>query len=353
MALLSAYWPTILDVARRTDPDGRIADVAEIITNYNDILADIPFQEGNLSTGHQTTVRTSNPTPTFRLLNRGVVPSKTATGQIVDTCANIEARSHIDIDVAMLNGNTAAFRMSEDKGIIEGMNDALATALIYGDVSINPEQFNGLATRYYGVTAAACPTTYDNVLDGGGTGSDNTSIWLVCWSPDKVFGIYPKGSKGGLDVRDLGEIPVVDSNTTGAYLQVYASIYKWKVGLCIRDWRYVARTCSIDISDLEQAGDSTDGSANIMKFMSRMMDKVPNMGGTRPVFYMNNRVLSMLRVKLLNTGAATTNPTNPYLSLEQITGSGGIPRAGGQLMFQGIPCRRCDALTVTESDITA
>jgi len=349
MGANSDYWPTILDVAKRMDPNGSIASVAEIIMNYNEILTDIPWIEGNLPTGHQTTVRTSNPTPTYRLLNSGVVPSKTSTGQIVDTCAIIEARSHIDKDIAMLNGNTAAFRLSEDKGIIEGMNDALATALFYGDVSVNPEQFNGLAARYYGITAAACPTTYANVIDGGGTGSDNTSIWLVCWSPDKVFGIYPKGSQGGLQQRDLGEQSIIDNVTTGAYFQALVSWYQWKCGITIRDWRYIARICSLDISDLETATNTSDTSANILKFMSQAIDKVPNMGGTRPVFYMNNRVMSMLRVKLLNTGTTTTNP---HLTLEQVTGQG-IPRAGGTLLFQGIPCRRCDALTITESDITA
>lgn len=345
MGANSDYWPTIIDVSRRLDPNGSIASVAEIMQYYNEILDDIPWIEGNLPTGHQTTVRTSKPTPTYRLLNGGVVPAKTSTGQIVDSCAIIEARSHIDKDVAMLNGNTAAFRLSEDKGIIEGMSDALATALFYGDVSTNPEQFNGLATRYYSSVAATCPTCYTNVIDAGGTGSDNTSIWLVCWSPDKVFGIYPKGSQGGLQQRDLGEQSIVDNVTTGAYFQALVSWYQWKAGLCIRDWRYVVRIASVDISDLETASNTSDTSANILKFMSQAIDKVPNIAGTRPAFYMNDRVRAMLRVKMMDKG-------NVWLRLEDLQ-SQSIPRGSNTLTFQGIPCRRCDNITITEEDITA
>jgi len=346
MGALTDYWPTLLDVARRMDPNGSVATVAEILTTYNEILDDIPWVEGNLPTGHQTTVRTSNPTPTFRLLNQGVVPTKSSTGQIVDTCAIIEARSHIDKDVAMLNGNSAAFRLSEDKGIIQGMSDSLATALFEGDVSVNPEQFNGLATRYYGITTSACPTTYTNVIDGGGTGSDNTSIWLVCWSPDKVFGIYPKGSQAGLQNRDLGEQSIVDPNTSGAYFQALVSWYQWKCGLCIRDWRYVSRICSIDISDLETASDSSDTSTNLLKKMSIAIDKIPGMGGTKPVFYMNSRVMSMLRIKM-------QDKSNVQLRLDEMKNNSVERFKMGTLTFQGIPCRRCDALGVAESDITA
>lgn len=337
------YWPTLLDVARRTDPNGGIATIAEILQQYNEILDDIPWIEGNLPTGHQTTVRTSKPTPTFRLLNSGVVPVKTTAGQIVDTCAILEARNHIDKDLAMLNGNTAAFRLSEDRGIIESMSDTLASTLVYGDVSVDPEKFNGLASRYYSL--ATTVTTYANIIDGGGTGSDNTSIWLVCWSPDKVFGIYPKGSQAGLQQRDLGEQSIVDNITTGAYFQALVSWYQWKCGLCIRDWRYVVRIANIDISDLETASDGTDTSANLLKLMSKALDKIPPIGGGyRPVFYMNERVRAMLRIKMMDKG-------NVNLSLADLK-SESIPRPGGTLTFQGVPCRRIDALTVAEARIT-
>ena len=343
MGALTAYWPTLYDVSHRLAPNGSIDVVAELLQQYNEILDDIPWIEGNLPTGHQSTLRTSKPTPTFRLLNQGVVPVKTTTGQIVDTCAILEARNHIDKDLAMLNGNTAAFRLSEDKGIIESLSDTLSSTLIYGDVSVYPERFNGLATRYFSLSTAY--TTYANIIDAGGTGSDNTSIWLVCWNPDKVFGIYPKGSQAGLVQRDLGEQSVVDPNTAGAYFQALVSFYQWKCGLCIRDWRYVVRIANIDVSSLLTASDSTDTSCNLFKFMSKALDRIPPMGGGyRPVFYMNETVRSMLRVKMLDKA-------NLQLQMAQLTG-GSIPRPQGVLTFMGDPCRRIDSILNTETAIS-
>src|ERR1035437_8488846 len=202
MALLSNTNTTLLDIARRLDPNGSIAMVAEVLQKYNEILDDIPWQEGNLPTGNQTTIRTSKPTPTFRLLNAGVVPAKSTTGQIVDTCAILETRSHVEKAVAELNGNVAAYRASEDVAFIEGMMDTLSTALIYGDVSKNPEQFNGLASRYFSISGGY--TTSGNLIDGGGSGVDNTRILLGCLDSCKILCFFPKGSKAGLQQQDEG-----------------------------------------------------------------------------------------------------------------------------------------------------
>lgn len=339
------YLPTLLDIARRMDPDGGIASVAEILTQYNDILDDIGWKEGNLETGELVTVRTFKPTPSFRLLNKGIVPAKSTTGQIVESCAILEQRSHIDIDVAMINGNTAAYRLSEDTAIIQGMMDQLATSLIYGDTSVSPEQFNGLASRYY--TISGNVTTSKNIIDGLGTGVDNTSIWLVVWSSQTIYGIYPKGSKAGLQQRDLGEQSVLDPDTVnnpGAYLQMLVSWYQFKCGIAIKDYRSVVRICNIDVSDLATTGNASDVSANILNLMSKALDKIPPNVQGRKVFYMTEGVRTALRIKMLDK-------SNLLLTMEQIQGLS-IPRPDGVLTFMGVPCRRIDAILSTEARIT-
>lgn len=342
MAALSSNLPTLFDVTRRLDPNGTIADIGEVLTQYNEILDDIGWKEGNLPTGEQMTVRTNKPTPTFRLLNQGVVPNKSTTGQIVETCAIMEDRSHVDVDIALLNGDAAAFRLSEDVAIVQAMSDTLASTLIYGDTSVDPEQFNGLASRYFSKTATH--VTSSQIIDAGGTGSDNTSIWLLCWSPQTVYGIYPKGSKAGLLQVDEGIQTLLTNATTGAYMRAYVTFFQWKCGFAIKDYRAVVRICNIDISDLETASNSTDTSANILKYMSMALDKLPpNMAG-RKVFYMNERVRSMLRVKMLDK-------SNLLLRLDEVKGLS-IPRPDGVLTFMGVPCRRIDAILNTEAQIT-
>lgn len=336
MATLSTTWPTLLDVARRLDPNGKIAKVAEVMNQYNEILDDISWVEGNLPTGHKTTIRSSVPAGTWRLLNQGIVPVKSTSNQITEVIGMLENYAEIDKDLAMLNGNTAEWRLSEEKAVIEGLGQSLATALIYGDTSVDPEKFVGLAPRYYTVAGS---TTSTNVIDAGGTGSDNTSIWLVGWSPDTITGIYPKGSQAGLSMNDLGEQTIYPG--TGQY-QGYRSHYQFKAGIAVRDWRYVVRICNIDISDLETAGDGTDTSANLFKYMSMALDKFPPQGSVRPVFYMNQRVRAMLRVKLISK-------SNLWLSLEDMQGPNGVKRP--TLAFMGVPCRRVDAILNTEARI--
>lgn len=332
---LSSDRLTLLDWARRADPDGKIAAVVEVMNHYNEILDDITFIEGNLATGHKVTLRASLPTPSWRLLNEGVTRTKSTTKQITETCGMLEAYSEIDKDLAMLNGNTAAFRFSEDLAHIEAMNQEFAYTLIYGDTSVDPEKFVGLAPRYF---ATSGQTTSDNVINGGGEGSDNTSIWLVGWSPNTVSGIFPKGSKAGLQVNDLGEQTVYDSNLKP--FQAYRTHFQWKCGIQVKDWRYVVRICNIDISDLETAGDASDTSANLLKYMSQALDKIPSNGAVRRVFYCNNRVRAMLRVKLFNK-------SNTYITLSDWQSPiSGFNRP--TLAFQGVPIRRIDEIAVNE-----
>lgn len=340
MSTLATTRPTLLDVARATDPNGKIAKVVNVLQRSNEILDDIPWYEGNLPTGHQLTLATSKPTPYFRLLNQGIVPQKATSGQVTEACAIMENRNQIDINVARLNGNTESYRMSQDRPMIEGFSDTLASKLIYGDSSTTPEEFNGLATRYFSLGSTYL--TSSQMIDAGGTGTDNTSIWLVCWGQDKVFGVYPKGSEAGLQYEDLGIQEVLTNATTGAVMRAYTSWMQWQVGLAVADYRYVVRICNIDYSNLQTASDGTDTSANLIKYMSLAADMIPS-GDVQPVFYMNRAARAYLRVKM-------NDKSNLYLKDEQLTSPNSITRRPA-LTFQGIPCRVIDGATMGSGGI--
>ena len=96
MATLAVTNPTLLDLARVTDPDGSIAAVVEILNETNEVLADMSWVEGNLPTGHRTTVRTGIPTPTWRKLYGGVQPNKSTTVQVTDNTGMLEAYAEVD-----------------------------------------------------------------------------------------------------------------------------------------------------------------------------------------------------------------------------------------------------------------
>jgi hypothetical protein len=340
MSTLSTTRPTLIDHARAFN-DGKLLKIANILQEYNEILDDVPMVEANQATGHVMGISTSKPTPYFRLLNQGVVPQKATSGQISEGIAMMENRNQIDVELANLNGASAAFRMSQDKPMIEGFSDLLSDTLISGDSSVSPEQFNGFYSRYF--TLGATYTTSSQMIDAGGTGSDNTSILIVCWEPDKVYGIYPKGSKAGLDYQDLGIQQITSDATTGARLSVYESLMKWKFGLAVQDYRYVVRICNIDVSNLLTAGDGSDTSANLEKLIIRGLGKLPP-GAKNPIIYCNETVQTMLSYKIYNKGSS-------LVSWREIKNTP-VFRPNPVLHFQNVPVRRVDSIGIAEAQIT-
>src|SRR5688572_11079630 len=153
MSTLAVTHPTLLDVARRLDPKGKVDTIVEILNQTNEALDDMVFLEGNLPTGHKTTMRSGLPQPTWRKLYGFVQPTKSRTVQVTDNCGMMEAYAEVDKALADLNGNTAAFRMSEDRAYVEGMAQEAAQSLFYANEATAPEEFTGLAPRYNSLSA--------------------------------------------------------------------------------------------------------------------------------------------------------------------------------------------------------
>jgi len=324
--------PTLLDVAKRLDPDGQIATIVELLTQNNQILLDMPWSEGNLPTGNRTTVRTGLPAVTWRLLNGGVTPSKSTTAQIDEACGKLEAWSQVDCAVAKLNGNVGAFRLSEAKAFLEAMNQEFCSVLLYGNSGLNPEKFTGLAPRFSSLSAGNA----QNIIDGGGTGSDNTSVWLVVWNDNTIHGIYPKGSVAGLVRNDLGEkVVTVTQGVGGQMMLAYLEQFVWDCGIALKDWRYVVRLCNIDVSNLVAQSSAVD----LTNKMIRMVHRIPVMTVGRPVFYMNRTVFEMLDIQ-----RREAVQTGGQLKYEVVDGV-------STPMFRGIPVRIVDQILLTEARV--
>jgi major capsid protein gp7 len=321
---------SLLDVAKTLDPDGRPAKIAELLSQNNEILLDMPWYEGNLPTGHRVTVRTGLPDVAFRKLNKGVPASKARTQQIDEACGSLEARCTVDKQLAELNGNTAAYRMQQAMAFIESMNQTMASTLFYGDTSVDPEKFLGLAPRFGDLSG---PENADNIIDGAGTGTDNTSIWLIGWGTNSIHGIYPKGTKAGLAHEDLGLDDVADAD--GNFYRAYKDWYQWLCGVSMPDWRYVVRICNIDSSDLTK---NAATGADIIDLMTQALERIHSLSGVTPVFYCNRRVRSFLRRQTVNKVASGT------LAYDMV---GGKP----VMRFSEVPVRMCDALLLNEARV--
>lgn len=330
MATLATTNLTLLDLAKRSDPDGKIAMIAEVLNQTNEILDDMVWIEGNLPTGHKTTVRTGIPDPTWRKMYGRVQPVKSTTAQVTDTCGMLEAYSQVDKALADLNGNTAEFRLSEDRPIMEGMSQEMASTLFLGNEATEPEAFTGFAPRFNSLSAENA----DNIISAGSvSGGDGASIWLVVWDESSCHGIVPKGSTAGLQMEDLGRST---SETSDGLMEVYRSHYRWDAGLTVRDWRQIVRICNIDKSTLTV--DAATG-PNLPNLMFEAMERVHNLGMGRPAFYMSRDIRTKVRQQL---SAAVKQSV---LNFEDVGGR-------RTMFFQEVPMRRCDVLAANEAAVS-
>ncbi len=329
MATIGNKYLTLADALKRQDPDGAIAVIIEMLVEKNEILADAIAIECNDGTKHKTTMRTGIPEATFRAINEGVPLGKSTTKQISETTAHAEARSMIDKLLVDIQKNPAAFRLSEAEAFIQGMNNTIAEKLFYGNVDLVPKEFTGFAPRYNSLSAE----NGKQIVDGGGTGSDNTSVWFVHWGEATNHLIYPDAPNitAGLTRTDLGEQRVLDAN--GNPYQALEELFTWDIGLATRDWEYTSRIANIDVSDL--IAGTVDIYALMRKAYWKLRDR-RNHGMTTAI-YCNAEVLEALDAKQTTDAKVQLRPT-------EVEGK-------EVLMYRGIPLRECDALVNTEARV--
>lgn len=335
--------PTYLDLMKLIGPDGNIMEVSELLMQSNDGILDyISFIEGNMENGHLHAVRTGLPTVSRGRINKGVVATKGNTAQVMDTCAELESLSEIDAKLVDKASDPMAFRMTQDRGHIEAMNQQFVFDLFKGDETLDPDQYTGFEARYSDSTAANA----DNIINGFGAatsgltaGTDTSSIWLVVWSPLTCTGIIPKRSTANLQMMDEGVCWIDDDGSnTGARLKVYRTMFRWLTGLAIPDWRYVVRIPNIKLSLVTD--DAATG-PNLPVLMKDALERVPSLSMGRAAFYMNRSLMQKLRRQIASGVNAST------LTMENVGGINPSVRP----TIDGVPVFRTDTLANPEAKV--
>lgn len=344
MAVRNATVPSFMDVMTRMDPGGGLADIAEILTQTNEANDDMSWVEGNLVTGDRHTVRTKKPDVDFRRLNQGSKRSKSGTSQVEEQAAILVGKHQIDRDLAILSGNIGKYRYDEGISFLEAMSDRLWETVFYGNAITDDKSFHGLANRFNSLSGSYGK----QIVDAGGTGTDNRSIWLIVWAPNKVSGIYPKGTKGGLmhmdttsnknvgpDGHPIGD-ELLDEN--GDPYLGYKDHWQWNCGLKVKDPRYVVRAANIDFSDLTK--DRTTG-ADIQDVMVQMMGRIQGINAGNAAFYMSRDLENFLDRQAANDGRSFNGFHRANF------GRPGLD----SLAFRQVPVRRMDVLNVNEARV--
>lgn len=339
MALINQTVPTLLDITTRANPDGKPAVIAEILNKDLALVQDMPWKEGNLVTGERTTVRNGLPSVGFRRLNEGVARSKSSVRQFDETAALLEANSVVDRDLAILSGDVAAFRLSEDKPFIESMGQTFEQTMFYGNEATASKEFTGLTPRFNSLSGPFA----NQIIDAGGTGSNNSSIWIIGWDTDKVYGIYPKGTVGGLKMMDTttNRNDGGDGHWTGDYVYdaagnpylAYSAHYAWKMGLAVKDPRYVVRICNISKSLLTK--DLSTG-ADLQDLILLGLSRMKSLTAQTRIYTSRNIETWALR--------QSTYERRAFFDRRDVNG---VPTA----TFNQIPIRRTDALINDEARV--
>lgn len=341
---------TLADWARHFGPDGSIDDVGELLAQCNEIFDDMLHREGNMALGHVGTVRTGLPQGTWRNFYQGVAFTKSNVAQITDGIGELFAYSRIDRSLAELEGNVAALRLSEDNAHLEGLSQQMATTIFYGNAAVTQAQFTGLAPRFNTINTANAQNAA-NVLNGGGVGSANTSLWLCCWGEQTGFGFYPKASRAGLVFEDKGDIrPGFDANNRE--FEAYTSMFQWKSGLHIKNWQYFVRIANLDTTTSGLAGPTPP---DLFALMSKAVVHLPASG---------RRISGIMKVDAPNQPAPAIRPAwycnrtvRQYLDIQAIRDKNVLLKPteyDGQpiVEFRGIPIRIVDALINSETALT-
>lgn len=331
MAVIGQSYFDLIDLYNRQDPKGQIAPVIEMLTQMNPMLQEALTVECNKSTTHLHTVRTGLPEVAWGALYKGIPQGKSRTAQVEDTTGFVEGMSAVDKRLLELSGSPGAVRLSEAQAYLESINQAVASRLIYGNTASDPEEFLGLAPRFNDLSAP----NGNQIVDAGGTGNDNTSIWFVTWGDNQCHLLHPKGTQAGVKREDKGEQMVQDDNGNNYFAMM--EMFSWHIGLAVKDWRYVSRVANIDVSDMRA------GSVKLYDHLRTAYYRLHNrrVAGGRLAIYANTDVLECLDALATNAGASDNFVR---LSRKEIAGE-------EVLTYRGIPIRESDAILNTEARV--
>jgi hypothetical protein len=249
--MATGSWPSLLDLTSRM-VGGKQVYIAEYLSQAVAIYDDLPFKEANEVGGHEFVFRTSLPAGSWRQYNQGVPYAKSSTAKSRVGLGELVGYSQVDKTLARDSGNSEEFRMNEDVAFLEGMAQTIEQTTIYGNTAATPAEFMGLAP-FYNTVSTSTALNAANVIDCGGVGSNNTSLYLMGFGERTIYGTFPRGSKAGLEMEDKGDtVPAFDS--VGNRFEAYTTYFVQQMGLVPEDWRFGVRMANLDVTAAGLAG---------------------------------------------------------------------------------------------------
>ena len=338
MAILGVDYLTLSDAKKFLDHS--LADVAEVLRKAVPIVDDIPYVAMNKKVKHMVALRSDLPTVYYRKANQAIPASKTTIEEREFVASQFESKSVMDQKVAEYGGmdRVAANRMNQAESHIQAAAHELADLILYGSPEDDHRQVPGIF-HILSTLDTAEPTS-KQIIDAGGTASNNASILFVSWGKGKVYGIFEDGTQAGLKRIDRGLVQIPGTTELGGtgWYWGYEEDFEVDHGLAIEDYRAMARVANIDVSDLKTPADA----ANLMKLMTRALYRIPPMlRQQKGMVYVNSTIMSFL-----DEQAQAMVGAGGGLSYQNYQGE-------PVLTFRGWKIREMDNLLNTEARVVA
>lgn len=338
MAANPDYLPTMMDMAKMSQSTGTaMAEIVPVMQQNCEVLPKIRWEKSNGPFSNTSTYQVRVPRPTWTDANHaGIAPTVGTTMQAIDGLGEMQGYSMADPIVAEPYG-VVAYRKRQDMMHLQGAGEELEETFFFGNSDVSGD-FDGMAMRYAaGGTSPLATETVDHVIHGGGSGTDNQSMWLISLGSESdmfpgVVGIYRPGTVAGFQITATPQPVTVNGSTAGTYVQRYVTHYRWSCGIAVIDWRKNVRICNIDKSAL--TSDASSG-AKLHELVAIAAERLPS-GTQNTYLVLGRRAREYFRLQAINK---LGNSTLDYDSL-----------AGKRVLRVGeFEVLNCDALNADEA----
>lgn len=333
---------TLMELARRTTPDGQMANLIDMLREENHILDYATWMECNNGTYHEDTRTVTEPAGALRSLDEGVSQEAGVTELVTEPTTMMNGISIVDAKKYALQDSPDAYRLQEDGFFLRGMTKTFVGKLFRGDRTSDQRDIMGIDNRSDYNTLSS-DYVYDNAGGDASATANKTSVYFIQFGPKRVSLIYPKNNPNGggtqpIKIKDYGESIIDQVGTSSA--KKYPALQTWfsiDFGLFIADPRCIKRIVNISTSNI-------DGVDDFAWDEDSMIDAYNDLeyNGEGCVILCNRTVLAQAMKRANEKG-------NAYFT-QQVEGEG--PFARPVTRFQGIPMLRCDQILNTGAQIT-
>lgn len=318
--------------------DVQVNKIINVLAAQDEVVKDLPYFPMNKGDKHEEVILSYIPTPKRRMYNEGVVPDVAKFAKRSYTADKFETTAQLDEDLAIVGQGVNYNLMKIMLGHATGMAKEYGRTIFYGTPEGESEGTDGFATIYNSLTGETAGQIV-NADDGSGANDNGyTSIYAANWGEGQLFGVYPEGTKAGIETikRNGGErVKIQGVNRLGVAGEFYGyeETLKQRHGLVAADYRFGGRIANIRVDALK-----TGSAADLIDLLIDLQESLRVQKGG--IIYVNKVIKSILRKQARN----------------EVKGGGGLTYANyhGEevLMFGDMPIRTCDAISLTEGKVS-